>query len=102
MEDDIDNKLKIVNSQMANLIIKKNNTMELKDFIENFAAQFDDTDASEFKPETKFRDLEEWSSLVALSLIAMIDEEYNIALKGDDIRNSNTIEELYNTVKSKI
>jgi acyl carrier protein len=76
--------------------------MELKTFIENFAAQFDETDASVFTAETKFRDLEEWSSLIGLSLIAMVDEEYDITLKGDDIKNANTVEELFNTVKSKM
>lgn len=76
--------------------------MELKTFIENFAAQFDDTDASVFTAETKFRDLEEWSSLIGLSLIAMVDEEYDITLKGDDIKNATTIEDLFNTVKSKM
>ena len=76
--------------------------MELKSFIENFAAQFDDTDASVFTAETRFRDLEEWSSLIGLSLIAMVDEEYDITLKGDDIKNANTVEDLYNTVKSKM
>lgn len=75
--------------------------MEIKDFIENFANQFDDTDASEFKAETKFKELDEWSSLVALSVIAMVDEEYDITIKGEDIRNSNTIEELFNAVKAK-
>ena len=76
--------------------------MELKDFIENFAAQFDDTDASEFKGETKFRELDEWSSLIALSVIAMVDEEYEVTLKGDDMRAANTIEELYQIVKGKL
>lgn len=75
--------------------------MELKDFIENFADQFDDTDASEFKAETKFKELDEWSSLIALSIIAMADEEYEVTLKGEDIRNANTIEDLFNAVKSK-
>ena len=75
--------------------------MELKDFIENFAQQFDDTDASEIKAETVFKELEEWSSLIALSVIAMVDEEYDVTIKGDDIRNSNTIEDLFNLVKSK-
>ena len=75
--------------------------MEIKDFIEHFAEQFDDTDASEFKPETVFKELEEWSSLIALSVIAMVDEEYEVTLKGDDIRNSSTIEDLFNVVKSK-
>ena len=75
--------------------------MELKDFIENFANQFDDTDANEIKAETVFKDLDEWSSLIALSVIAMVDEEYDITIKGDDIRNSNTVEDLFNVVKSK-
>lgn len=76
--------------------------MELKTFIENFAAQFDETDASVFTAETKFRDLDEWSSLIGLSLIAMVDEEYDITLKGDDIKNAITVEDLFNTVKNKM
>lgn len=75
--------------------------MELKDFIANFAEQFDDTDASEIKAETVFKELNEWSSLVALSVIAMVDEEYDVTIKGDDIRNSNTVEDLFNAVKAK-
>lgn len=75
--------------------------MDINSFIEHFAEQFDETEASEFKPETVFKDLEEWSSLIALSVIAMVNEEYDVALKGDDIRNSTTIEDLFNNVKSK-
>lgn len=75
--------------------------MELKKFIENFAVQFDDTDASEIKAETVFKELDEWSSLLALSVIAMVDEEYDVALKGDDIRSAQTVEDLYNLVKER-
>ena len=75
--------------------------MELKDFIENFANQFDDTDVNEIKAETVFKELDEWSSLIALSVIAMVDEEYDVTIKGDDIRNSNTVEDLFNAVKAK-
>lgn len=75
--------------------------MELNEFVENFAEQFDDTDASEIKAETVFKELQEWSSLIALSVIAMVDEEYDVTIKGDDIRNSRTIEDLFNIVKSK-
>ena len=75
--------------------------MTLDSFIENFAAQFDETDACEFEAKTVFKNLEEWSSLIALSIIAMVDEEYDIILKGEDIRNANTIEDLFNFVKSQ-
>ena len=75
--------------------------MEIKEFIENFAAQFDETDASVFTPETVFHELDEYSSLIALSIIAMVDEEYDVTLKGDDMRSAVTIEDLFNIVKSK-
>jgi len=75
--------------------------MEIKEFIENFADQFEDTELSEFKAETVFRDLDEWSSLIALSIIAMVDEEYDVTLNGDDMKAATTIQDLFNIVKSK-
>lgn len=75
--------------------------MEIKNFIENFADQFDDTEASALSAETKFKELDEWSSLIALSVIAMVYEEYEITIKGDDIRNSETIGDLFNAIKAK-
>ena len=74
----------------------------MEKFLENFASQFDETDASEFTAETVFKDLAEWSSLMALSIIAMADEEYDVKVKGDDIKTANTIEDLFNIVKSRM
>lgn len=75
--------------------------MELNEFVTNFADQFDETDPAEINAGTNFRDLEEWSSLVGLSVIAMIDEEYDVTLRGDDMRKANTVEELFEIVKNK-
>lgn len=76
--------------------------MNLDQFIEYFADLFDETDTEDITATTQFKDLEEWSSLVALSVIAMVDEEYDVTLKGDDMKAANTIEELYQIVKSKL
>lgn len=76
--------------------------MDIKEFINNFAEQFDDLDASVLTPETEFKQLEDWNSLVALSVIAMVDEEYDVILKGKDITGANTIKDLFDTVQSKI
>ena len=76
--------------------------MNLEQFIENFAEQFEDTDASEFKADTVFHELDEYTSLIALSIIAMIDEEYDVSIKGDDMKSAVTIEDLYNIVKSRV
>ena len=74
--------------------------MTLQDFVANFAAQFDETDVSAFNPETKFHDLDEWSSLLALSIIAMVDDEYDFKLKGNDIRHSFTIKDIFDIVNA--
>ena len=74
----------------------------LDEFVVLFAEQLDETDPSSVTAQTKFRELDEWSSLLALSLISMIDEEFDVALKGDDVKNSETIEDVYNIVVSKI
>jgi len=75
--------------------------MDINSFISNFAEQFDETDANELNAETKFHDLEEWSSLVALSVIAMVDEEYDVTIKGNDMTKAVTIQDLFNIVQSK-
>ncbi len=76
--------------------------MEIKRFIESFAEQFEDTELSEFSPETVFHELDEYSSLIALSIIAMVDEEYGVTLNANDMSSAVTIEDLFNTVKSKL
>jgi len=73
--------------------------MDLQGFIAKISEQFDETDPSEIKLDTKFKTLVDWSSMVALSIIAMVDEEYGVIIKGDDIRKSTTIEDLFNIVK---
>ncbi len=76
--------------------------MDATEFIKNFAAQFDDTDASEFTPETRFRELDEWSSLNALAVLNMIGKKYSVFLKPDEMKPTNTVRELFDLVNSKI
>ena len=74
----------------------------LDEFIELVANQFYETEASTFKSDTRLRELDEWSSMTALSIMAMIVEEFGVMLKANDIVGVFTIEDLYNLVKSKI
>lgn len=75
--------------------------MSLEEFVSAFAAEFDETPEEMFKAETEFQSLDEWGSLVALSIIAMIDEEMDKTITGADIRASRTIEDLYNRALEK-
>ena len=76
--------------------------MDINSFISNFADQFDELDDVVLTPETEFKEVDGWNSLVALSVIAMIDEEYDVTLKGNDITKAVTIEDLYKVVLRKM
>lgn len=75
--------------------------MELNEFIKGFAEQFDETDASEIQAETCYQDLDEWSSLSAMSIIAFVKTQYNKAITGKEIRSCKTVEDLFNLIQSK-
>lgn len=74
----------------------------LQEFVALFAEQFDESDAALFTPETRFRDLDEWSSILGLSIIAMVDEEFEVALRANDFRKAETIADLYKVVLDKL
>ena len=75
--------------------------MEIKMFLENFVNILDDTDSSLIQAETVFRNLDEWDSLTALSLIAMADEEYSVKFTGDDIKSAVTLNDIFEIIKNK-
>lgn len=74
----------------------------MEKFIELFAEQFDEIDISLLKPETRFRELDGWSSLVALLVITMVDDEYGVVLPPEEMRKTQTIRELFDLVSSKL
>lgn len=79
----------------------KKSIMDIQDFIRDFAEQFDDAELNEFTPETNFKNLDEWSSLTALSVIAMVDENYSVRLKADDFKHSKSISNLFDLIKTR-
>lgn len=76
--------------------------MEIQEFINHFEDVFDDTDISTLKPETNFRELDEWSSMSALATMAMVSDEYDVELTADEMRNNSTFIDLFNVVKSHV
>jgi acyl carrier protein len=68
----------------------------VNDFIEQFLIAVDFQDPVEVTPETVLVDLPEWDSLAALGVIVMFDIEYGITIIGDDLKQSITIQDLFN------
>lgn len=75
--------------------------MDINIFVENFANLFEETAIDAFSSETIYKDIPEWNSLLALSIIAMVDEEYDVRVKGDDFSKTATINDLYEIVRQR-
>lgn len=75
--------------------------MTLDEFVKAFAAEFDDTSEESFKADTRYKELDEWGSLIALAIISMVDDEMGKRLTGAELRKCNTIEELYQLIEAK-
>ena len=75
---------------------------EITEFIKKIEYEIDEIEQGVIQPETNFRELEQWSSMMGLIFIALIDSEYEVTINGEDLINCVTVEDLYNVVKSKI
>lgn len=71
----------------------------MKEFIEKFASLFPVTPKEEINEDTEYKYLDDWSSMTTLSLIAMVEDDYNVTLSSSDIRNADTVSELFELIK---
>lgn len=74
----------------------------MEEFIKNFAAQWDETDMSEFTPDCVFHDLEEWSSLTGLAVLNMIAKKYGVKITPAELKACVTIKDVFDTIQSKL
>ncbi len=75
--------------------------MGIKEFIEKLEVEFDEIEQGTLSSETNFRDIDEWSSMHALIIIALIDVDYGVVVRGEDLVKMNTIQDLFDFVKLK-
>nr|WP_297230943.1 acyl carrier protein [uncultured Prevotella sp.] len=64
--------------------------MDKQNFIQKFAEALD-VEAEMLSMDTEFRLLDEWDSVAYLSIIAMLDEEYNIQIETATFKNLKTL-----------
>lgn len=73
----------------------------IEDLIEKLEAEFDEIEKGSLKADTSFKDLEEWSSMQALVVIALVDEHYEVALSGEDLMQCESVQDIYNKIIEK-
>lgn len=76
--------------------------MDITTFIEKIEEEIEEFEPGALQPNTNYRDLEDWSSMHALIIIALADTEFEVTVTGEDLRQCNTVQELYDLVKSRM
>lgn len=76
--------------------------MEIEDFIKQIEEEIEEFEPGMLKADTNYRDIEDWSSMHALIIIALADTEYDVTITGADLRQCDTVRDLYNLVKSRM
>ncbi len=75
--------------------------MNLAEFVRQIEGALDDVPAGTLQPQSRFRELPQWSSLAALNIIALADAEYGLELSAEELRRSQTVEELFQILVAK-
>lgn len=75
--------------------------MQIDHFIDRLHEEFDEVEPGTIKPESNFKDFNDWSSIYALILVAMVENEYGVELTIEDLRKVETVQDLFALVKSR-
>ena len=76
--------------------------MEIEKFVADFESVIEDLKPGSVKADTNFkRDIDAWDSLAVLSVLAMIDSEYEKVITGEELLKCNTVKDVFELVQSK-
>lgn len=96
-----DFELENIVQKMQTISTTSNNTesVDIDSFLDFVSESLTETPRSQITPDTKFRDLDEWSSLTALLLVSNINEKFKVVLDEEELVASETFGDVYKAIK---
>lgn len=79
-----------------------NGKMSLETFISHMEEAIEDLPEGLLEASTNYLKLEVWDSLAVLMVIAMIDTEYGVRIKGSVLKTCSSVEALYQMVQERL
>ena len=76
--------------------------MNVEEFTSKLELEFDELEPNSLTPDTNYRNIKNWSSMYALIIIAFVDANFDVMLSAADLKNTETIRDLYKVVQSKL
>lgn len=74
--------------------------MDINTLMEQLLELADDSEMV-ISPETRIEELGDSHSLIALSIMMMVAEEYDMMLTAEDMKTVNTVQDLFNLVNAQ-
>jgi|SaaInlStandDraft_5_1057022.scaffolds.fasta_scaffold22216_2 acyl carrier protein len=75
--------------------------MEIEVFLGKIKAEFnEDYDMGDLGLDDNIKNMDWWSSMHALVIIALIDTEYDVMLEPSQMKSANTVRELFTVVNN--
>jgi acyl carrier protein len=75
--------------------------MNIDDLINHIENEFEELNVGTLKSSSSIKDIDGWSSMHALILIALVDSQYDILLTGEELRSIMTVQDLFDTILSR-
>jgi acyl carrier protein len=72
--------------------------MDINQFLNKFASQFEDCDTIEVNAGTRFRDLPTWDSMTAMCVQTMIFDDYEVTLPDQQFKLLSTVQDVFDFV----
>jgi len=76
--------------------------MDIKSFIELIVAEFDNVDLAAITPQSNYKDTLNLNSINSLILIAVVDAAFNVALDANDLKTTQSFNELFELINTRI
>ncbi len=75
--------------------------MEIQQFVRHFENAVEGIEPESLTPQTQYHRIPQWDSLALLCLLAMIDCEYEVQIPGMELKQCDTLEDVYKLVVAK-
>jgi acyl carrier protein len=70
----------------------------LAEFMNLLAENIEGLEFENIKPDTDFKEAEGWDSMHALLIMALLETEFDVTMKVEQMKNCKTVNDLYNII----
>ncbi len=76
--------------------------MNIQELLNQIEAEFEEIEKGTLQANSSIRDMEGWSSMHALILIALVDNHYDVLLTGEELKSVLTVQDLFEVISKRI